>query len=527
MTTINHDARDWISASRPRGSAPRPSLRAGLLGVAALLVAPACGYRPPRFVDAPPALRVDDMTPVPVPAHRTLLAPLNDANIYVRRELVRAMDPRRAGDAGDVNALDGVPESSWFHRLPVFDKPLLGYRRDGAPVQPLIESKDAPVSGLPGARVFVDARGLRFELVPDDAERPGMRIGAMAATSRLLFALGYRTDEVNVVEHAGSRFAATRWPVGIDLGPTPQDRPRRDDPNDRLDHRDRRSLRAFKLAAAWLDIVHVPPRCLRDHYVGEPGKGHVEHAFVGIDGGLGVDRYQERLAWQRDPERSDDNLFLRMVSLGLSPVPAASPPGTPFPSVGLLEDHLLVGSFKPSPPFEPIDRLTPGDAYWMAKRIATVPPRVFQRAAFSSRMPNDAQRWLARTLEERRAAVVAWGYDRVSPLEAGFLHAADPTRGRGPRFQLVDLAVMSGMTSSATSRYDVRYLDADGAALGFARAVVPVGAVVTLELPASVVSRERVVVRVTALRAGVPLPRAAEFHLVRRPSGFAVVGVRH
>jgi hypothetical protein len=526
MTDVHPSDGASARRAKPTGSSRRRRTLA-FVACAALSVAFGCSYRPARFADAPPTWRVEDMESIPLPARRSLLAPLNDANVYVRRELVRAMDPRRPDDAGDVNAQDDVPESSWYHRYAVFDQPLRGYKRDGAPVPPFVEETTPAESETPGARVVVDARGHRYELVPDDAERPGMRIGSMAATSRLLYALGYRTAEVHVVDQGHQRFAATRWPVGIDLGPTPLDRPRGDDPNDRLDHRDRRSLRAFKLAAAWLDLVRVPPRCLRDHYVGEPGRGHVEHAFVGVDGGLGVDRYQEALAWQRDPERSDDNLFLRMVSLGLSPVPAAAPPETRFPTVGLLEEFVLVADFKPSPPFEPIDRMSPADAYWMAKRIAAVPTRVLGRAAFSSKLPQDAQRWLASTLGERRAAVVAWGYDRVTPLEIGLVSPADRRRGRPARVQLVDLSLMSGMTPSATTTYAVRYLDADGRILEELRDQRPDGPVLTLALSDALASHERLVAAITAYRDRRPLPRAAEFHFARRGGELVIVGVRH
>lgn len=504
-----------------------PKARLATLSLLALsMTASSCGYRPPRFANRKVAARVDDMQAIPIPERQSLLEPLHEASVYVRRELVRALEPRRAVDAGDVNALDDVPESSWFLPASRDQYARDRYHRDGPPVPPLSKLETSPDSETPDSFVVVDARGLRYELRPDEPDRPAMRSGAMAGVSRLLFALGYRTAEVHVILNEGVRFAATRWPVGIDLGHTTIDRTRGDDPNDRLDHRDRRSLRAFKLAAAWLDIVRLPPRTLRDHYVGAPGSGHVEHSFVGIDGGLGVDRYYEALAWRRDPDRSDDNFFLRLVSLGLSPVPSAPAPLTAYPSVGLLGGRVLVRRFKPSPPFEPIDRMLPPDAYWMAKQIARVPAEVLRAAIVAAALESDPSAWLERSLEERRAEVVAWGYDQVSPLEVGLLFGSSRARRRAS-LQLIDLAVMTGMTPSAEASYQVRFLDPDGADIEPKRELRPAGAVVRIDLPESASERDYVIVRALARRRGVSLPRPAEFHLAKQGSLFALVGVRH
>lgn len=492
-----------------------------------LFVLAACAPRPARFADAPPVERVADREPVPVPAIRRVLPELHDADVYVRRELVRALDPRDTPDAGDVNALDEVPESAFFRRTASLDKPLRGYRRDGAPVPPLRERTIPATSETPSARVVEDARGLAYELVPDEPDRPRMASGAAAATSRLLFALGYRTAEVHVVEVGGVRVAATRWPVGIDLGSMPTGGVRDDDPNDRIDHRDRRSLRALRLVSAWLDLVRLEPRMLRDHYVGRPSEGHVEHALVGVDGGLGVGRYREVLVWQRDADRTDGNLFFRAVTLGLSPVPVAKSIQTPSPSVGLFDEFVSPGEFSSSPPFEPADRLTPADAYWIAKRIADVPDRALGRAVRAGKLPPFEQEWLVQTLSQRRAQVVAWGLGHVTPLDAVRFSPADSARGRKARLLLVDRAVQRRLTEAASTTYDVELLDGEGALLEAKRGLPCDAGTLSLELDESVASREYVVASVIARRAGKALPRPVELHLRRREAALALVGVRH
>jgi hypothetical protein len=494
-----------------------------------LLLAFACSpYRPARFANLPPAREVADDTPIPMPHKRQLISELHDADVYVRRELVGLLDPRRQDEGHDVTATDEVPGSSWFKVPALFDTPLKGYRRDGAPVPPFTALKDAPVSDTPGARVIVDARGLRYELLADPKDRAGMATGAAAIASRLVFALGYLTPEVHVITTPeGERVAATRWPIGVDLGPTPIERRRDDDPNDLIDHRDRRTLRALKLVAAWLDLKRMPPRMLRDAYVGAAGLGHVQHFIVGLDGALGVDRYEDALAWSLDKDREDPNFFLRLFSLGLSPKPAAFPPETRWPSVGLLEEFVPVADYAPSPPFEPIDRLQPADAYWIAKRIAALPQRILGRAVLSSKLPQAEQNWLLQMLHLRRAQVVAWGYDRTTPLEPNEVLDEDPSQKLWPRLSLTDLAILSGMTKPERSKYQVRFLDARGARIAQDDVLRPAGARLIVPLPSSLRNHQYLVLRITAIRGQVALPRAMEVHLRPSKAGFTLAGVRH
>jgi hypothetical protein len=496
------------------------------LSLLSCLALSGCAYRTARFLDAPPVEQVADRAPIPIPARRRLLRPLLDANTYVRRELVRALDPRSASVAGDVNSLDEVPESAFFRRIPNFERPLVGFRRDGAPLPPFHDRGEKVASETPGARAIVDARGLAYELVRDEPAHRGRASGAAAATSRLLFAMGYRVAETHVVEHEGERYAATRWPVGVDLGPTRAEGMRDDDPNDRLDHRDRRTLRALRVAAAWLDIVELEPRMLRDHYLGEPGAGHVEHALVGIDGGLGVARLRAAEAWARDPDRADENFFFRLFTMGLSPIPTAKPPTAPFPSVGLLEEFVRPGAFAPIPPFEPIDRMTPADAFWLAKRIATIPSPVVGRAVLSTKLPPLEQDWLLQMLQLRRAEVVAWAYDQVTPLDPGLLSPADPARGLDARLLLADRAVLSRMAPAGSSSYEVEFVDDEGELLARSELGCDRG-VVSLPLPRALAAREYVVASITARRGGKALPRPVDLHFRRRGAALALVGVRH
>ena len=65
---------------------------------------------------------------------------------------------------------------------------------------------------------------------------------------------------------------------------------RGDDPNDLIDHEDRRAFRALKVVASWLELDGLGPAKTLDRYVGAPKEGHVVHYVVGLDDALGAGR---------------------------------------------------------------------------------------------------------------------------------------------------------------------------------------------------------------------------------------------
>jgi hypothetical protein len=351
-----------------------------------------------------------------------------------------------------------------------------------------------------------------------------MRTAAAAIASRLIHALGYRTPEVYVIRgERGERLAATRWPLGVDLGPTPIAQRRDDDPNDHLPHLERRSLRALKLVTAWLSMSRMPPRVLRDAYVGEPGRGHVQHFLVGLDGALGVDDYLDAVAFAQDPDREDDNIFFKAFSLGLSPKPPGHLPATRWPSVGLLGDTLKVVDFSPSPPFEPIDRLQPGDAYWAAKIVAAVPYAVVGEAIAAGELAPAVGRWLHGRLHARRAAVIAWGYDRTSPCE---LLALEERKGHR-ELVIADLAIASHFVPEAQRSYLVRFVDDEGTEIAERLDLPARGDITRLALPAELARHRYVVALVQARRLGILLSRPFAIHLIHDSEATRVVGLRH
>lgn len=525
-------------------------LRTWLVPLATLAVA-GCAYRPPRYAERPAVREVADDAPIPLPRRRELYEPVYLADIYVRRPLIDALDPERYPDAQDVNALDEVPRSSWFEPRAV-DASEIGVRPRsvGIPVPPLTVLGEPPEAGRGGVAIE-DARGVRYELGVDPAPRPGMRTAAAAIASRLVWALGLRTPEVFVTSvslddfvtgerahrddgslvdveailrggapPSGGRFrvSATAWPVGADLGPAPISVTRRDDPNDRVPHRDRRTQRALKVFGAWLKLSGIGPKKTLDAYVGPPGQGHVEHFLVGLDDALGADDVVAPGPPDRD--RGSTPLW-NLLSFGFARAPARPPTQRRWLSLGAFDADVDPAGFSAPQPFEPMDRILPPDGYWAAKRIASLSHEVLEAAVSAGGIDDAAARaFVVATLEARRRKVVGYWYGQVTPLELERVE----TDGVVVR----DRGIADGVVDAKGSTYRVAFLDAEGDEVApRARWRAP-GAVFKVPVPAAAWGVPYLVVRVVAVREGREAPRAFEVHWVRRGEGRGeVVGVRH
>jgi hypothetical protein len=536
---------------------PRPLPLA--LALPLLLAGPlaACSpvLRPTRFFDLPAIVDMADDQPIALPKPHD---PVREAALtmaYVERPMVEALDPTHAPPAGDVNALDEMPRSTWCS--PADAEPAGAEPADDAeePAPPL-RLLAGPALTHEHALAVVDARGRRFEIWRDPPDRPEMATGAAAASARLLRALGYFTPgewatdfsasdfvmrdaadtaAVTALIQAGPRpgltglfrVGATRWPIGQDLGPTPATGQRSDDPNDKVPHEDRRSLRALKLVFGWLGMTQGD--VLRDAYLGAPGRGHVVHYLAGLSGALGADAVV-----RPQPPRDDDSDLARQnvwITLGTLGLYTQKPRLTPerWPALGEYRETWKPSEFQTGPPLTPLDRALPGDLYWAAKRIAALSTAVVVRALDAGHYHDDSARALLQDkVRDRQRTAVRWAFSLVTPVEVDRL---DQRTAQTPAaLVLRDEAISLGIGGAVPLGYDVEMVDDRGLRLVERRRMgVTDAAIFPVRLPDTAASY--VVVRVRAYRAGGAPPRAMEVHLVRGglagPAAWRVVGVMH
>lgn len=504
-----------------------------------LVFAAGCTPRPARFADAPPVEVVADDAPIPVPRPFDPVPEWRLSEAYLRRPLVNALDPARVPVAGDVNALDEVPRSSWMS--PTIAEIALDLDPPALPFHRL----SAPATGREGAVRVVDARGRFFELWRDPPDRPEMSTAAAVIGGRLTRALGYRVPgvwaldlglrdfSVHTPEDLGAlralfdsgpaprdglhRVGVVRWPIGADLGPTHGFDRRIGDRNDRVPHLDRRTMRALGVVFEWLGVTRFASGVLRDTYVGAPGQGHVVHYVVDLGGALGADAVvRADLPRDDDTDLAGRNTLVTMGTLGLY-TPKIAPTQRRWPAIGEYSAELGNKRFQTSPPFEPIDRLLPADAYWIARRIAALPPAAIEAAVEAGRVGDRAARArLLALIQARRLAVVSRAFAAVTPCEV--------ERAERGAVLLRDDAVLRGFASAESTRYRLELIDDRGAILAGPSIVAPRTTRFSVPLP---VQAPYLVLRVTALRDGAPAPRSFEAHLVQHHDRLALVGVRH
>ena len=83
------------------------------------------------------------------------------------------------------------------------------------------------------------------------------------------------------------RAVAVSWLPGRILGAFDMIGRRADDPNDRIPHEQRRSLRASLLLFAWLAVLDPGALNTLDSFVEESGRHFVRHYFIDFGAGLG------------------------------------------------------------------------------------------------------------------------------------------------------------------------------------------------------------------------------------------------
>jgi hypothetical protein len=245
-------------------------------------------------------------------------------------------------EAVNVNALDEVPDSSWWHDLrraglegdarlkPRSFSPEEITRGpfgdDPGPVAPYTIVKGKTIGSTPGL-VIVDARGVKYLFKLDPPNWLGLNTSTEVVATRLAWAAGWlvpaemivHTREAELVlaptardknamgedvpltramvdallkrtprEADGSiRACASRWLPGRSLGPWGYTGRRKDDPNDGIAHENRRDVRAFGVWAAWVNDIDTLENNTLDQYVGNEGSGHVVHYQQDVGGSFG------------------------------------------------------------------------------------------------------------------------------------------------------------------------------------------------------------------------------------------------
>ncbi len=423
--------------------------------VALLLVVAACvrDAVPAKFYDRPVVTASDDARPIPEPKERTYYGPYDLANATIFDPIIDGLDGPEQVPAGDTNALDELPDSTWFtNRLGVRtvtpEELAKGPDVDGPPQLPFEVTHAKTGGGNPGF-IGKDARGKKYLFKFDTAENPGQQTATDNIVCRIFWAIGYHVPadyivhfkreelviakelrankkvddqaidkmlEVATKENNVFRATASQLLDGKPKGGWSQTGTRPDDPNDRVPHERRRVLRGMRVFAAWLNHTDMKDDNGLDMYVGD----HLVHYLVDFGeafGGHQSEHQQPEIGFEYSFDWAAQPRAL--VSFGLWHRRWEHQRETKWKQVGYFSaidyDPAHWKVLYPYVPFKLADR---ADLYWGAKLVMRFDRPMLEAAVATGELGDpEAAKYLVDVLMARRAAIGAAFLDRVTPLD--------------------------------------------------------------------------------------------------------------
>jgi hypothetical protein len=476
------------------------------------------------FPDRPVAWQEHDSLDVARAPEASELGQL-DSTLLVRDSLAGEVDRTLALEgstpARDVNAADEVPCSTWFcarnHRAPMTPEAIAAGPAGVAPRLPLRIVKGKDRGAALGFQV-VDADGRKFLLKLDPAGHLGLATGAELVGGRLYHAAGYNVPSSFVVDlgegdlvldpkatfklyrvqtrpltvaEVKSRLAgaartadgrlhavAVSWIPGKVLGAFDMMGRRADDPNDRIRHEDRRSLRASWLFAAWLAVFDASAINTLDSYVEEDGRRFVRHYIIDFGAGLGSatnDMKGPHEGGQHVVEVGRTLASLLTFGLYRRPYESQRDAWTALvgehPSIGWFPaEGFDVDKFRTNRTVPAHQRMTDRDGYWGAKVVTSFTDAQLAAVVGAAGLddPREAT-YLERALRVRRDIIGRRYLTATTAVEAPEVVAAGS--GGDARLCFDDLAIARGYAQAAGVRYQVAIGGERGQ--GFAEVTVP------------------------------------------------------
>lgn len=414
--------------------------------------------------------------------------------------LVGAVDERQADN---VNALDEVPQSSWYgsrHHLNRLTAQEIAVGPGIA--QPdttgIWEIYAGKFEGGTAGFTIKDAKGDLYLLKFDSRGNNEMGSAAEVIATKILHAAGYNVPQNSIVyfdpkilvigeraqvpDGAGGkrpmhaddlqailqgitvqpngllRCVASKFLTGIPVGIFNYHGVRDDDPNDRVHHQHRRELRGLRVIGSWMNDADRRAANTLDMYVtDEYGRKYVKHYLIDMGSTFGsnnlmphLPKYGNEYVW--DP----GNVTKSILAGGFFRKPWEDPLPMPHAELGYFENetfraHKWVPTY-PNPAFE---RCTGRDGYWGAKIVMSFTDEDIAICVAAGQYTNpEAAKELTRLLIERRDMIGTYWFDRVNPLDRFWVDR------EGLHFE--DLAISGNLERASETVYECVVLDATG-----------------------------------------------------------------
>ncbi|MBL4636978.1 MAG: hypothetical protein JKY56_24205 [Kofleriaceae bacterium] len=428
-----------------------------------------------RFKDQPIVWRVDDSRDIPEPDESIFDAYTYYLDAYVFDRLTDLVDPPEIGPAQDTNALDELPDSSWFQnrigQREMSPKEAATGANDQGPPQLPITIFAAKTGGANPGFFAKDIRGVRYLIKFDNAENPEQQTAGDVIVSRIFWTLGYFVPSDNVFhfqrnqviigekvkkqlsekdidemlvgaarnKEGAIRSLASQFVPGIPKGGWSGMGTREDDPNDQIDHEQRRALRALLVFSAWLGHTDLKEDNSIDVYVDEDGTKFLKHFLVDFGEALGghqSEKAQLSIGWEHGFDWQAQGMAL--VSFGLHVRQWEDQKETPWKSIGHFgSKYFNAPDWRERYYYPPYHFMDDADGFWAAKLVMKFTRPMLEAIVAEGHFTEPAAAaYLVDTLLARAWNVGNRYLDRVTPLdeftfEDGKLCATDLSRKYG------------------------------------------------------------------------------------------------
>ncbi len=446
----------------------------------------------------------DDKRPIEKPSEYWSGLYWDGADKIVFKPLSRFWLFEVKGPAQNVNAVEEVPNSSWFtNRLGL--KNISPKQAAKGPCEfsinvkgPLIV-KGGKVNGAnPGFRVKDPATGNQYLLKFDSpGAEPYRATAADVIGSKIYWAAGFETPcneviyfdpKVLVIGEGASkkdalgnktpmtqsdidsalsgvsqnpegetRGSASLFVKGTPIGPFTYNGRRSDDPNDVIAHENRRELRGSRLLAAWTNHFDAREQNTLTSFIeNESGKGYVQHYIIDFGDIFGSQ-------WESDlmSRRFGHGYYFDVSQVGLDLITLG---GIVRPwdkaknySEGAIFGYYDIDSFEPEKwkdgyPNAAFNFMDETDGYWMAKIISRFSDAHITELIKAGKIPHAGYRkYLGAMLRGRRDKIVNYYFRQSSPL--------DRVSIKGRKVCMQDLMVIGKYGSEKDAFYHISVND--------------------------------------------------------------------
>ncbi len=476
---------------------------ASLLALVFLVEACGAGLRP--FPLAEPMWRDLDRRPFnPEPEEYYSPFAWDAADQTLFRPFARfwAVDP--GGEAVNVNAWDEVPDSSWFaNRIGRFGMSTAELVKGPCntpaldPQGPWTVTRAKPNGANPGF-IITDNVDRKYMIKFDGVVQGPRATAADTIGSYIYYAAGFHTpcnrivffnrkilsispdaksdnedgekvpmtekdlDKIfaKAIQLPDGRYRASSSLLlkGKPIGPFRYEGTRSDDPNDVIDHDDRRELRGARLLAAWTNHFDSREQNTLDMYITVEGKGgYVKHNIIDFGDCFGSiwepPMLGRRIGYAYYLDLGE--LFADFFTFGIRTRPWDKARfGATKRVFGYYNVELFVPEeWKPGYPNPAMGRMTELDGAWMARIIARFTDEHVRALVANGKIQNELiENELIRILIGRRDKILRRYLTRLSPLTEPQVRKTASTA----ELCLNDLAVRSGVFAPQQRRYSAR-----------------------------------------------------------------------